>query len=81
MRVDRNPADRIPELREALKNAGRDPASVPVSIGFAPADKAKLEALEEAGVSRAVFGVPTAPRDVVLRVLDKHVKVMESLHR
>lgn len=81
MRPDRNPADRIPELREALKNAGRDPDSVPVSIGFAPSDKAKLESLEAAGVSRAVFGAPTAPRDVVLRVLDKHAKVMESLNR
>ena len=47
---------RIPELRERLKKAGRDPKSAPVSIFFAPPKKEALNALAAAGVERAIFG-------------------------
>jgi probable F420-dependent oxidoreductase len=78
MRPNRNPAERIPELRERLAKAGRDPASVPVSIFFAPPKKPELAKLEAAGVKRAVFGVPSAPRDVVLGLLDSHAALMRA---
>ncbi|MGE3910743.1 MAG: hypothetical protein AB7K36_15385 [Chloroflexota bacterium] len=57
-------------------DAGRDPASAPVSIFFAPPDRAKQDELEAVGVSRAIFGLPSADRDVILRRLDTFVKVM-----
>src|SRR6266511_3555005 len=59
MRPQTNPVERIPALRERLKKAGRDPKSAPVSIFFAPPKKPALEALEAAGVERAIFGVPS----------------------
>ena len=76
-RPNRDPIDRIPELRSRLEEAGRDPHAIPVSIFFAPSDRGKLNRLRDAGVSRAVFGLPSAPRDVVLRILDDHMKQMQ----
>ena len=70
MRPNQNPVDKIPALRERLQKAGRDPKSVPVGIFFAPPKKEGLDALRAAGVSRAIFGVPSEPRDAVLPRLD-----------
>jgi probable F420-dependent oxidoreductase len=71
LRPDRpSPIERIPELRERLTKGGRDPRSVPVSIFFAPPTKPGLAALAEAGVERAIFGLPSEPRDAVLPRLD-----------
>src|SRR3989454_849946 len=78
MRPQTNPVERIPALRERLKKAGRDPKSAPVSIFFAPPKKPALEALEAAGVERAIFGVPSEPRDAVLPRLDAYAAVMRS---
>ena len=70
MRPTQNPVEKIPALRERLQKAGRDPKSVPVSIFFAPPKKEGLDMLRAAGVSRAIFGVPSEPRDAVLPRLD-----------
>jgi len=78
LRPKQNPLERIPELRERLKKAGRDPSSAPVSIFFAPPKRETLDALEAAGVVRAIFGVPSEPRDTVLPRLDAYTKVMKG---
>jgi alkanesulfonate monooxygenase SsuD/methylene tetrahydromethanopterin reductase-like flavin-dependent oxidoreductase (luciferase family) len=79
MRPKQNPVERIPALRERLARAGRDPRSVPVSIFFAPPRKPELEALAAAGVSRAIFGLPSEPRDAILPRLDGYAQVMRSM--
>jgi hypothetical protein len=63
---------RMPELHALAKEAGRNPASIEVSIYFAPADPALLGRLRDAGVARAIFGVPTEPREKVLPILDRY---------
>ena len=78
LRAKQNPLERIPELRERLKKAGRDPKSAPVSIFFAPPKRETLDALSAAGVARAIFGVPSESRDVVLARLDGYTKVMKG---
>jgi hypothetical protein len=76
MRPNKNPIERIPELRERLKQAGRDPKSAPVSIFFAPPKEPGLEALAKAGVDRAIFGLPSEGRDTVLPRLDALAKLI-----
>ena len=76
MRPNQNPVEKIPALRERLQKAGRDPKSVPVSIFFAPPKKEGLDALRAAGVSRAIFGVPSEPREAVLPRLDALAKLI-----
>ena len=76
MRPNQNPVEKIPALRERLQKAGRDPKSVPVSIFFAPPKPEGLDALRAAGVARAIFGVPSEPRDTVLPRLDSLAKLI-----
>jgi probable F420-dependent oxidoreductase len=70
LRPNRNPVPRIPELHDRLRAAGRDPSSAPVSIFFAPPNREALDALEAAGVSRAIFGLASRDRDATLARLD-----------
>jgi alkanesulfonate monooxygenase SsuD/methylene tetrahydromethanopterin reductase-like flavin-dependent oxidoreductase (luciferase family) len=76
MRPNQNPVDKIPALRERLKQAGRDPKTAPVSIFFAPPKKEGLDKLAAAGVDRAIFGVPSEARDSVLPRLDALAKLI-----
>ena len=78
MRGSHSPVERIPELRERLGKAGRDPKSVPVSIFFAPPKREALDTLAAAGVDRAIFGLPSEPRDAVLPRLDSFAKVLRG---
>ena len=62
----------IPELQQAMSGAGRDPSSLQiVAFGSRP-DPGKLEHFAGIGVTEVVFGLPSAPGDDVLRVLDRH---------
>src|SRR5919197_6215734 len=74
-RPNQNPVGRIPELHDRLKKAGRDPKSVPVSLFFAPPKKPLLDQLAASGVERAIFGLPSEPRDAVLPRLDALAKL------
>jgi probable F420-dependent oxidoreductase len=74
-RPNTNPIGRIPELRHRLEKAGRDPKSVSVSLFYAPPDRSALEALAAAGVDRAIFALPSEPRDAALLRLDAYAAV------
>jgi alkanesulfonate monooxygenase SsuD/methylene tetrahydromethanopterin reductase-like flavin-dependent oxidoreductase (luciferase family) len=76
VRRDRNPVEKIPALRQRLEQAGRDPKSVPISIFFAPTNKPGLDALRAAGVARAIFSLPSEPRDKVLPLLDTYAALI-----
>ena len=60
----------IPQLREAVAQAGRDPDEVEVvTMGSIP-DPGKLEHFGRIGVTECVFRLPSAPAEVVLPLLD-----------
>ena len=61
----------IPQLRDTVAEAGRDPSTLQiVPFGSIP-DHGKLDHFEQIGVTECVFRIPTAGRDRVLPVLDK----------
>ncbi len=64
--------NKLDGMRAAAELAGRDPATVELGVFNAPRDMAKLEALEAAGVSRAVFNLPPVEASVVLAKLDQY---------
>jgi len=65
-------AETIADLRARAEKAGQDPGAVTISIFAAPTDEARLAGLRDAGVLRAIFGLPSAGRDQVLPLLDKY---------
>jgi probable F420-dependent oxidoreductase len=69
-RGDWHPKSAVTRLRQAATAAGRDPATLPITVFNAPADPAALAAYREAGIERVLFEAPDADRDQVLRRLD-----------
>jgi probable F420-dependent oxidoreductase len=68
----------IPELRRVVADAGRDPSALEiVPFGSIP-DPGKLDHFASIGVTECIFRLPSAPRDVVLRVLDKWTHLLRS---
>jgi probable F420-dependent oxidoreductase len=59
----------VSEVRRAVADAGRDPAAFEVTAYGAKVDR--IDALEDAGIDRAVFSLPPLGADVVLPKLDE----------
>jgi alkanesulfonate monooxygenase SsuD/methylene tetrahydromethanopterin reductase-like flavin-dependent oxidoreductase (luciferase family) len=76
LRGNSNPVAKIPELHARLRQAGRDPKSASVSLFFAPLKREFLDEIAAKGVTRAIFGMPSEPRDKVLPRLDGYAKLI-----
>jgi probable F420-dependent oxidoreductase len=71
-----DPADMAARLRRAAEGAGRDPASLTITVFRAPADAAALGSYRAAGIDRALLEVPDASRDDILRILDRNAALL-----
>jgi probable F420-dependent oxidoreductase len=69
------PVDAAARLRDMARTAGRDPATLSITVFNAPDDAAALAPYHAAGIARVLFGVPDAGRDEILRVLDKYASL------
>jgi probable F420-dependent oxidoreductase len=70
---------KLPAVHEMARAAGRDPAAIEVSIYYCAPDRTLLERLRDGGVARAVFGVPSEPREKVLPILDRYIEVARQV--
>lgn len=70
--------EKIAEVRQAAEDAGRDPDEIEFGQFATPAKPEIIESLVEAGVSRVVLGLPPAPADKVLPILDGYTSVLEQ---
>jgi hypothetical protein len=61
------------------KEAGRDPASLPVTLFGVPADLDRLRYYRDAGVARVVISLNSAGADEVLPRLDEWAGLMRDL--
>ena len=77
-RRDFDPATAVARLRAAAKAGGRDPATLSITVFNAPADRAKLAAYRDAGITRVLLEVPDVGRDEALRILDKIAPLVRS---
>ena len=68
--------DYVPKFREMLTEAGRDPATFPVSLFSSVEDADVLKRYRDLGIVRVVFSLPSAKADVVLPLLDKWAGLM-----
>ncbi len=68
----------LPQFRQMAAEAGRDLASVPVSIwGAKDADQLKRD--RDGGVERVIIQLETAKADAVLPVLDRWAKIIPTV--
>ncbi len=80
-------ADRIAELRSILaqfrqmaRDAGRDPASLPISLFRVAEDLDYLRGCRELGVERAVFSLPAGKADELLPIIDRWTALRDQLN-
>ena len=71
-----DPLEKLPLLRQMCEQAGRDPDSISISVFGVPPDRETIDKLADAGVQRAVFGLPPAPRNVVEPLLDRYAELI-----
>jgi len=72
-------AESLADLRARAEKAGRDPATVTVSMFGVSADEGRLAGLRDVGVHRAIFGLPPAGRDTVLPLLDRYADLARKV--
>ena len=76
---DQDPLEIGRRFRQMVAEAGRDPASLPMSI-FAPQqERGVLAGLRDAGMDRAVLSLPTLAHDDALKKLDEMVALVAGL--
>jgi len=61
----------VPKFREMLKEAGRDPATFPVSLFSSVDDLDTLKRYRDMSIVRAVVSLPAAAPDQILPILDR----------
>ena len=61
----------IGQFREMAVEAGRDPASLPITIFRVPEMIEQLRFCEEIGIDRIVFSLPADKEDAIMPILDR----------
>ncbi len=69
-------AENMTRLKKIADEAGRDVSEISVNVFGAPGDADELAKYTEAGVTRALLTLPSAPRDEVLRLLDDYAPLV-----
>ncbi|MEN8159637.1 MAG: LLM class F420-dependent oxidoreductase [Myxococcota bacterium] len=69
----------LPALREEAEKQGRSLEGFEVTVYGAPPDPAKLAAMREAGIHRAILFLPPAGKDDVLPVLDGYTETLRQV--
>jgi hypothetical protein len=60
--------------------AGRDPQTLPVTLGGAPEDPGKLQRFRELGVTRVNVTLPAEGADQILPILDRWAGLIRQLN-
>jgi probable F420-dependent oxidoreductase len=66
-----DPEEYLPAFRKMALEAGRDPASLPVTIGGAPEDPDKLKRFRDLGATGVNVSLMSEAADDILPILDK----------
>jgi len=69
----------IDKFRVMVEEAGRDPASLPITIFRVPDDIEKLRFCQSIGIDRVVFTLPAEKEDKLLPILDRWADLQRQL--
>ena len=78
-RGDDDVALHMEEFAKAVEQAGRRREELEVTIYGAPAAEDALRRVQDAGIDRVVFGLPSAKSEVVLGLLDQYAELGQKL--
>jgi probable F420-dependent oxidoreductase len=70
----------VPKFRDMLKEAGRDPATYPITLFGCTEDGDLLKRYRDLGIVRACVGVPAAKGDQVLPILDRWAALIKQVN-
>ncbi|MFV0298211.1 MAG: LLM class F420-dependent oxidoreductase [Hyphomicrobiaceae bacterium] len=70
--------DHLPAFRQMARDAGRDPAELPITTFNTPPDPEILKRFRDAGISRIVFSIASEDKDKSLATLDKLAAAMRT---
>jgi probable F420-dependent oxidoreductase len=69
----------LPGLRDAWKQAGRSERDLELDVFGTRADGDGLARLRDQGVARAILGLPPAPAEAVLPLLDRYAEIARKV--
>jgi probable F420-dependent oxidoreductase len=69
----------LPRFRQMAAEAGRDPATLPVTMFGPRNDGGRLQQIRDAGVERVVFDLPPASEEELLPILDDLALLAEAV--
>jgi alkanesulfonate monooxygenase SsuD/methylene tetrahydromethanopterin reductase-like flavin-dependent oxidoreductase (luciferase family) len=70
--------DTMPQFRQMAVEAGRDPASLPVTLFRVAEDLDRLRQYRDLGVARVVISLPAAKEDAIMPILDRWAPLMRE---
>jgi probable F420-dependent oxidoreductase len=73
-------AEVLPKFREMTREAGRDPASIEITMFGLGEDLDRVKRLAEMGVARVVPMFPPEKADTVLPIVDRWTKIMRQVN-
>jgi probable F420-dependent oxidoreductase len=71
-----DPVSKLDTLKALFEEAGRDIGELTVTVFGARAEREVLDYYRAAGITRVLFGLPSAGRDVILPKLDEYAALM-----
>jgi probable F420-dependent oxidoreductase len=74
-----NPEEYMPAFRKMAEEAGRNPASLPVTLGGAPEDADKLKRFRDLGAARVNVTLMSEKAEAILPILDRWAGLMRQL--
>ena len=72
-------SDFLPQFQAIAREAGRDPASIPVTMWGVPRDIALLRHYREIGIARVIVSLESSGADSVLPKFDRWAETMRAL--
>jgi probable F420-dependent oxidoreductase len=69
----------LPQFRKLATEAGRDPASLPVTLFRVTEDLDRLHQFRDLGIARVVISLPAAKADAILPILDRWARLMRAV--
>jgi probable F420-dependent oxidoreductase len=71
-----DPHEAMTRLKQHADAAGRDMSTLQVSVFGPNPDQATMDSFRQHGIDRAILTIPDTSRDEVLKLLDKHAKLL-----